>query len=191
MSESVPPAPMLQYDFENSLGLWIFSAAHEMSRLMNVELGAHGITVRQWEVLAHLSLRGDQSQSELAETMNIEAPTLVGVLDRMERDGWINRVADETDRRRKFIRASEKVRPAWNKMVECALKVRRRALRGISEDERLLLRDLLARVQANLEGPEPQEPAEAPEAAEAQGTVAQAAVAAEVAAPAAVPQEAV
>lgn len=184
MSDSVPPAPMLQYDFENSLGLWIFSAAHEMSRLMNVELGAHGITVRQWEVLAHLSLRGDQSQSELAETMNIEAPTLVGVLDRMERDGWINRVADETDRRRKFIRASEKVRPAWNKMVECALKVRRRALRGISEDERLLLRDLLARVQANLEGPEPQE-AEAQEA-----VAAQAVVVAEEAVPATVPPDA-
>jgi MarR family transcriptional regulator for hemolysin len=146
--------PMLQYDFENSLGLWIFSAAHEMSRLMNVELSAHGITVRQWEVLAHLSLGGDQSQSELAEGMNIEAPTLVGVLDRMERDGWITRVADEGDRRRKLIRVTEKVQPAWNKMVECAMRVRRRALRGISEEERLALRDLLGRVQANLETPD-------------------------------------
>jgi MarR family transcriptional regulator for hemolysin len=156
------PDPMLQYDFENSLGLWIFSAAHEMSRLMNVELGAHGITVRQWEVLAHLSWRGDQSQSELADSMNIEAPTLVGVLDRMERDGWISRVPDESDRRRKLIRASEKVMPVWNKMVDCALRVRRRALRGISEDERLVLRDLLARVRANLEAPEEKAADESP-----------------------------
>jgi MarR family transcriptional regulator for hemolysin len=159
---STSPNAMLQYDFENSPGLWIFSAAHEMSRLMNVELSAHGITVRQWEVLAHLSLRGDQSQSELAEGMNIEAPTLVGVLDRMERDGWITRVADATDRRRKLIRASERVRPAWNKMVECALRVRRRAMRGISEEERLVLRDLLARVRSNLETPEDAEPAVSP-----------------------------
>jgi MarR family transcriptional regulator for hemolysin len=152
--------PMLQYDFENSPGLWIFSAAHEMSRLMNVELSAHGITVRQWEVLAYLSLGGDQSQSELAESMNIEAPTLVGVLDRMERDGWITRVADDTDRRRKLIRPTEKVQPVWAKMVECAHRVRRRALRGISEQERTLLRDLLTRVRTNLESPD--DPGSAP-----------------------------
>src|SRR5438309_7039654 len=95
---------MLQYDFENSIGYWIFAAAHELARALNEELAAHGITFRQWEVLALLSLKGEQSQSELAERMRIEAPTLVGVLDRMERDGWILRALDATDRRKKLIR---------------------------------------------------------------------------------------
>src|SRR5438876_4160158 len=111
---------MLQYDFEKSIGYWIFSAAHEMSRALNEELAAHGITFRQWEVLAMLSLSGEQSQCELAERMRIEAPTLVGVLDRMERDGWIQRIPDESDRRRKLVRPTPQVEPVWNKMIECA-----------------------------------------------------------------------
>ena len=49
---------MLQYDFDKSVGYWIFSTAHEMSRLMNEELAAHGITYRQWEVLAVISCLG-------------------------------------------------------------------------------------------------------------------------------------
>ena len=112
---------MLEYDFENSVGFWVFSTTQEISRAMNDELASHGITSRQWETLAWVSLTGELSQSELAERMSIEAPTLVGVLDRMERDGWIQRVPAETDRRKKLIRATCRVQPLWEKMVGCAI----------------------------------------------------------------------
>ncbi len=107
---------MLDYDFENSVGYWVFATAHALSCAMNEELAAHGITSRQWEVLACISHDGELSQSELAERMHIEAPTLVGVLDRMERDGWIVRITDDNDRRRKLIRptpAPKKNGRAW------------------------------------------------------------------------------
>ena len=35
-------------------------------------------------------LEGELSQTELAAKMMVEPPTLVGILDRMERDGWIS-----------------------------------------------------------------------------------------------------
>src|SRR5580704_14932025 len=126
---------MLEYDFENSVGYWIFSTTQEMSRAMNDELAAHGITYRQWETLAWVSLAGELSQSELAERMSIQAPTLVGVLDRMERDGWIQRVPAETDRRKKLIRPTCRVQPLWAKMVECAHRVRARAPQGLSPEQ--------------------------------------------------------
>ncbi len=140
---------MLQYDFEDSIGFWIFSAAHELTRVMNEELSAHGITFRQWQVLAWLSFLGQVSQSEVAENMGIEAPTLVGVLDRMERDGWIERATDPSDRRRKIIRPTERVEPVWAKMVECAMRVRERASRGLSTDQLADLQSTLAAVKAN------------------------------------------
>ena len=75
---------MLRYDFEDSMGYWVFSVAHLMTRAMNDELGKLGITYRQWEVLCWLSYMGEITQSELADHMRIEAPTLVGVIDRMD-----------------------------------------------------------------------------------------------------------
>ncbi len=116
---------MLQFDFENSVGYWVFATTHELQRAMNEELAAHGITYRQWEVLAWISMAGEQSQSALAERMSIEPPTLVGVLDRMERDGWIERVPADGDRRKKLIRPTSRVEPLWNRMVACAHRVAR------------------------------------------------------------------
>jgi len=141
---------MLQYDFDKSVGYWIFAATQDIARAMNEELAAHGITYRQWETLAWVSLAGELSQSELAERMSIEAPTLVGVLDRMERDGWIQRVPAENDRRKKLIRPTERVEPLWAKMVDCAHRVRARAVKGIAPDQLLQLRDVLAQIRSNL-----------------------------------------
>jgi len=142
---------MLQYDFEESVGYWVISTAHEIVRAMNHELAAHGITFRQWEVLVWLSIHGEQPQSVLAERMQIEPPTMVGVLDRMERDGWIERAVVEGDRRKKRIRVTPKVEPVWAKMVACAHKVRSTATASLSPADMATLRDTLATVRANLE----------------------------------------
>jgi DNA-binding MarR family transcriptional regulator len=140
----------LQFDFDKSVGYWVFATMHELSRAMNVELAALGITSRQWEVLAWTAIDPELSQCRLAERMSIEAPTLVGVLDRMERDGWIQRLPAEADRRRKLIRPTAKVEPLWTKMVECAHRVRAKATTGMTAEQLVSLRELLAHVRANL-----------------------------------------
>ncbi len=159
---------MLQYDYEQSIGYWIMGAAHELQRALNEELAAHGITFRQWEVLALISLKGEQSQSELAEQMRLEAPTLVGVLDRMERDGWIVRATDPEDRRRKIVRPTSQVTPVWNQMVECARHIRARATEGIEQSDLTVLHDCLYKVRSNLAGDKP--PVLAPDPARAELT---------------------
>jgi MarR family transcriptional regulator for hemolysin len=100
--------------------------------------------------LAWVSFAGELSQSELAERMSIEAPTLVGVLDRMERDGWIERVPAESDRRKKLIRPTPRVQPLWEKMIQCAHRVRVRATRGLSAGQLTQLRDTLQHIRVNL-----------------------------------------
>lgn len=141
---------MLDFDFENSIGYWVFATAQALAAAMNDELSAHGITSRQWEVLACISHAGALSQSELADRMHIEAPTLVGVLDRMERDGWIQRVTDGQDRRRKLIRPTERAEEQWGRMVACALAVRARALQGLSEDDMRVVRETLRSMCENI-----------------------------------------
>ena len=122
---------------------------------MNEELAAHDITYRQWVLLACLSLLGrEASQSELADRMGIETPTLVGVIDRMERDEWIQRVPDPSDRRKKLTRPTERVEPVWAKMARCALQVRCRAADGLAAEQLDQLRDTLVAIRGNLTGDE-------------------------------------
>lgn len=141
---------MLQYDFEESIGYWVVMTAHALQRALNEELARHGITFRQWQVLAWLALEGELAQAELAERMGIEAPTLVGILERMQRDGWIVRQTCPTDRRKKLVRPTPQVGPVWSKMVDCAHRVRGRATEGIPATQIEQLKALLGIIQDNL-----------------------------------------
>ena len=100
---------------------------------MTEEVAPHGITYRQSLVLAWLAIEGELSQAELATKMMVEPPTLVGILDRMERDGWITRNSCPSDRRKKLIRATSAAEPVWEKIAEGARRVRALAVEGLSE----------------------------------------------------------
>jgi MarR family transcriptional regulator for hemolysin len=142
---------MLEYDFQNSIGFWLCMASHAYERAMNEQLTAQGITFRQCQVLAWLALEGEQSQNELASRMNIEPPTLVRVLDRMERDGLVSRTGDAGDRRKKLIKPLPKAKPIWKKIVASAERVRSRAIEGLSKQEIATLKRLLGRVRENVQ----------------------------------------
>jgi MarR family transcriptional regulator for hemolysin len=142
---------VLIYDFEQSVGFWLTTATQAFHHAVSEEVAPHGITYRQSLVLAWLALEGELSQAELATKMMVEPPTLVGILDRMERDGWITRNGCPADRRKKMIRATAAAEPVWEKIAEGGRRVRARATAGFSEDELETLKQLLGRVNRNLE----------------------------------------
>jgi MarR family transcriptional regulator, transcriptional regulator for hemolysin len=141
---------LLPYDFEDSVGYWICRASRAFERAMNDELAPRGITYRQAQVLWLLVHEGSLSQTDLAERMRIEPPTLVGILDRMEREGWIRRESDDQDRRRKFISPLPKAKPVWSKIIACSDRVRARGNEGLSREEQQLLKQLMGRILDNL-----------------------------------------
>ena len=146
-----PAGPcVLEFDFEESVGYWVCSTSHAMRRALDAELARESITLRQWEVLAWLACSGEQSQVELAERLGIEAPTLAGILARMERDGWLERSSCPNDRRKKRIRATDKAEAVWTRMVECCHRVRARAVEGIPPDELAQFKRTCEKIRENL-----------------------------------------
>ena len=141
---------MLQYDFEESVGYWVAMTAHALRRALDTELAREKITFRQWEVLALISLTGELSQGELAEHLGIEAPTLAGILARMERDGWLERNTCPLDGRKKRIRATPKAEAVWTRMVECCRRVRQQATDGVSAEDLARLKSTCEKIRENL-----------------------------------------
>jgi DNA-binding MarR family transcriptional regulator len=142
---------MLQYDFEGSVGYWVTMTSHAIRRAIDVELAKENITLRQFEVLAWIALAGEQSQVELAERLGIEAPTLAGILSRMERDGWLERYGCPEDRRRKRIRVTAKAEAVWARMADCCRRVRAKATQGVSEEELAQFKRICEQLRSNLE----------------------------------------
>ncbi|MCA8999190.1 MAG: MarR family transcriptional regulator, partial [Planctomycetaceae bacterium] len=140
----------MQYDFEASVGYWVTILALSFRRCLNEELAPHGITFRQSQVLGWLVLEGELSQVDLASRMEVEAPTLTGLIDRMEAAGLVTRTCCESDRRKKMIRPTKGAEPIWEQIASCARDVRQEATAGLSPNQVEELLSLLKVVHDNL-----------------------------------------
>ncbi|HET6655809.1 MAG TPA: MarR family transcriptional regulator [Gammaproteobacteria bacterium] len=104
----------------------------ELSRLwrraLNQRLKPLGLSQAQWMVILHLGrARGGMVQHELAERLNIEAPSLARLLDRMAAAGWVERRESPTDRRCKTVHLTRKSRATARK-IDAAIRDVRQAL---------------------------------------------------------------
>ena len=141
---------MREYDFESSVGYWITLTAHAYQQRLNARLAPYGITFRQFQVLAWLVYEGPLSPAVLAEKLAVEPPTLTGILDRMEREGWVHRGAHPEDGRSKMVSIAANARAVWSQIVDCLNEMRAEATRDLSQDEVQSLMRLLAAVHTNL-----------------------------------------
>ena len=146
---------VLDREFEESLGYWIFTAAYAIETALNEELAPLGITHRQVQILGALAAHGEASQTELADMLRIEPSGVVRLVDRMERAGWIMRSSDPLDRRRKIVRPTDKVGPVWKRIKEHGMRARERGLRGLTPAQIETTRDVLRQIRQNLMGDSP------------------------------------
>src|ERR1700686_1642833 len=87
----------------NEFGLLLFGTARAWRTKLDQRLRPLGLSQGKWRTLIHLSQGGDNlTQKEIAERMGIEEPTLAGLLNRLQHDGWIERRESPNDRRGKI-----------------------------------------------------------------------------------------
>ena len=119
-------------------------------RLFEQRVPQLGITFTQCKVLVMLSRNEGATQAKLAEVSETEPMTLVRVLDRMERDGWIERRADPSDRRAYRLYLKPASSPVLAEVLRIGEKIRAEALAGLSAEQRELLMGMLEQVRDNL-----------------------------------------
>lgn len=141
---------MGNFDFEDNVGHWLLEGSQAYVRVLSEELAPHGITFRQCQVLSILHREGELSQAELADRMGLEPPTLVGVIDRMERGRWIARTPCANDRRKWLVQLTPAARDIWGTVAKCVAVVRKRATKGLTNDQLLAVRTVVDSISQNL-----------------------------------------
>jgi DNA-binding MarR family transcriptional regulator len=119
-------------------------------RLFEQRVPQLGVTFTQCKVLVLLSRNEGTTQAKLAEVSETEPMTLVRVLDRMERDGWIERRADPSDRRAYRLYLKPASSPVLAEVLRIGEKIRAEALAGLSSEQREQLMNMLEQVRSNL-----------------------------------------
>lgn len=129
---------------------------HDVARLMRWEFERKaqsvGLTRSQWQAIVRLSREDGIQQKQLADLLEVTPITLSGLLDRMERDGWIERRDDPEDRRAKRIYLTPKIRQEGviETLQDLGQEVRRTALAGFKQTEIKQLGQLLEHMRSNL-----------------------------------------
>jgi DNA-binding MarR family transcriptional regulator len=91
-------------------------------------------------------------QAELADRVQVEPSTIVRIVDRMERDGWIERASSPTDRRVKLLRTTDKIKPVWKTIQQVGDQIIRQTTEGLSERQVAQMLKSLETMCGNLGG---------------------------------------
>jgi MarR family transcriptional regulator, transcriptional regulator for hemolysin len=127
---------------------------HDVSRMMKLEFDRRGrelgLTRSQWWALRALSVCEGCTQSELADFMDVEKPTLGRIIDRLEDKDWVARRLDTTDRRMKRLYLTDKVQGLMVELRAISAGVRADSIEGLSPEEHEAFMDMLIRIKSNL-----------------------------------------
>lgn len=120
----------------------LHSAAHAVHAAYAPLLSPLGLTYPQYLVLSALTVRDDQTVSEIGAEVRLESNTLTPLLKRMETAGWLTRRRDSQDERQVRISLTEDGRA----LAEEAAGIPRAfaAKTGLTVDQIIDLRDVLA-----------------------------------------------
>jgi MarR family transcriptional regulator for hemolysin len=130
--------------FHCNLTLKVFLSALER------ELKGTGVSAAQMFALAQLIASGPLSQSELVGRLSITRATGVRLVDRMERDGWVERQPDPGDGRVKIVAPTKRAFEVWEKIARAGRAVLDQAYRGIDPAEIENVKRVLGKVRKNL-----------------------------------------
>jgi DNA-binding MarR family transcriptional regulator len=104
----------------------------------------HTLTGAQARLLSLLSLE-PLPMRKLAQKLKCEPSNVTGIVDRLESRGLVERRPDPADRRVKLAAATSEGRRVARELRD-GLRFAREPLAGLSDAERLALRDLLKRM---------------------------------------------
>lgn len=137
-----------------SLGQMLNHCSHLVRQYMDRQLRAYQVTPVQSFALIYLHRQegtAEVKQRDLERELRLKAPTVNGIVDRLAEKGLITRTTSRTDARCRVLELSEKGREALETFQAAARRSEELICAELSEQEELLLRDLLTRLIANLE----------------------------------------
>jgi len=110
-------------------GFRVARIARRFRQAVDAELRVFGLTEATWRPLAYVGkLGGGVRQKELATALSIEGPTLVRLLDNLERRGLIERREDESDRRARGIYLTRAGRDLAVRVAKVGTEIQERVL---------------------------------------------------------------
>lgn len=120
---------------ENYICFKLNKVRRKIHRYYESKLATFNITPVQFYVLSALWDNDEIKFKDLALRLEMDGATLTGILDRMEKRGFIQRKADPNDRRSVLIRLTDKSKELRPQMIEIAQNLDKEFRDKVSNEE--------------------------------------------------------
>jgi DNA-binding MarR family transcriptional regulator len=134
---------------ESPTAFQMIKLAKRLTREFEQRFAPLGIHAGQDRLLEELWHEDGLRQSELIGQLSVEPPTVTGILQRMERDGLIERRPDSENRRVQRVYLTEAGRQLEKPVRKVWREVESTFLSDLSASDRRQLLDLLAKLAAS------------------------------------------
>jgi len=126
------------------------SVNRKLRALFDARVKARGLTLSRARALFALSKRDGLNQRELADELGIETPTIVRLLDGMEKQGFIERRVEVSDRRAKQIHMTDRGRDIAGEIDKLACEIREQVLGGVDHKDKAIALQVVSLMAGNL-----------------------------------------
>ena len=135
---------------QEPIGLEVSRTGRLLQRAFDEQLLAAGGSLPVWLIVTALKRNNHRMQRDLAAAVGIEDATLTHHLNRMEQAGVVVRQRDPANRRNQIVTLTEDGERMFSSLLASVVAFDRRLRQGLTAHELEMLRDLLARVRANI-----------------------------------------
>lgn len=112
----------------------------------------HNLTFAQVETLNFLHKNGEcASQKEIEKFLKVSHPTVVGIITRLEKNGFVTTHQDDKDRRNKLVCTTEKALNTRDMVAAGKVHAEEKLCNGLTDEEVAELKRLLTKVYSNLD----------------------------------------
>lgn len=122
---------------------------------MNKLLSTYDLTSSQAPILGYIYKAEEDKkeiqQKDIEEFFYLKNPTVTGILDRLEKKGFIKRKISKTDKRIKIVTLTDKSKKIQNEVAECTNEFMKKAFKDISKEEINVFANMINKISYNLE----------------------------------------
>ena len=137
---------------DRDIGYLLKNINDRMKARADAQLRRYRLTLAQGRVLAYLAERGGQAtQKEIERFLQVAHPTVVGLVSRLEQNGYVATWTDGTDRRNKIVETTARADAVGSDMGRNIRSNEARMLRSLSAEDVERLWQMLTVINRNLE----------------------------------------
>lgn len=132
----------------NKTAILIKLASLEFEKIANPILAEYQLTASQYRILKFLYSRQNVSSRvvDIEKQFSITHPTALGLLDKLEKNGFVTKIANPDDARSKLVSLTEKAKVMQPAVESVGERVDNIMTENLSEQEKIQLISLLKKL---------------------------------------------